>query len=212
MLKNFDDVKGVLSWVAQAAIILGSAYAATNPKLYWLAGGLTALNGQMPAVVGPSVTPKVLGIALALGLMLGPGVTEAQAVCDTANLPTSSVCGPTNTASWTAPTTNTDNTPLNDFATWRIVFGPASPICTSTGLPVTGATVRNLGALGVPPAPLVNTTVTTSLGALNMPNGLTFIGIQAVDVVGNASVCSPPVQFTFNGNIPNTGTNFKAGP
>lgn len=155
----------------------------------------------------------VMGIAalVALAIVLtwfAPA--SAQAVCDSVTLPTTSVCGPNNGVFLTFPTTNTDGSPLNDYATARVIFGPNALLCTPQGLPTTGSTVRSLGALGVPPTPLPATTVRVGMDTLNFPNGQLFIAAQVLDNVGNISACTGSVQFTYNGTIPN-GPAIKVG-
>lgn len=149
---------------------------------------------------------------LAAVILLGAAIADAQAVCNTQTNPTDSRCGPTNNLSFTMPTTNTDGSPLTDFATARAIFGTVTPLCTAQGQPVTGATVRSLGALGVPPSPAPNTTVSASLGSLNISDGVQNLTVQILDATGNASACSPQIQFTFDAKSPAGATNVRVGP
>ena len=137
---------------------------------------------------------------------------QAQAVCDTGVAPTTSVCGPSNKLSWVVSTTNTDATPLNNLSNFNVLFGPNATLCSAQGVPTVGTTVRNVGNLGVPPAPLVNTNVNVVLSTLNIPNGLTFISSQETNLVGTVSQCAGPLQFTFAGSIPAPPTGIKVGP
>lgn len=134
----------------------------------------------------------------------------AQAVCDTIVAPTSSVCGPNNSLSWSVPVTNTDGTPLNNLSSFRVVFGPNATLCSAQGVPTVGSTVRDLGPLTIPPTPLPNTIASTKLSALSMPNGLLFATPEIVNAVSTTSGCPVPVQFTFQGSTPPTPTNLKA--
>lgn len=153
----------------------------------------------------------VILFGLLFAALLAPSA-GAQAVCNSATNPADSVCGPNNSLSWTLPTTNTSGTPFNDYASTRVVFGPAATLCSAQGVPVVGTTVRNMGAMGVPPSPLPNFTASTLLGALSMPNGMTFATLQVVNVVGTVSACPSPVQFTFQGSTPAAPAGVKVGP
>jgi len=157
---------------------------------------------------------KKIILAIAFGVTLWSGFTiaDAQAVCDTNAAPTTSVCNGNNNLSWIMPTTNTNGTPFNDFASVRAIFGPNPTLCTAAGVPTTGTTVRNLGALGQPPSPVPNTTVTTKLSTVNPSGGLNHLAVQVLDLTGNISPCSPGIQFTFDDGIPSSATGVKAGP
>lgn len=150
----------------------------------------------------------IVGLVLAMEI-LGFGSAPAQAVCDSAAAPTSSVCGPNNTLSWTIPVTNTDGTPLNNLSSFRVVFGPNAALCSPQGVPTVGSTVRDLGPLTIPPTPLPNMIASTKLGALAMPNGLLFATPEIVNAVATTSGCPVPVQFTFQGSTPPTPTGLK---
>jgi len=118
--------------------------------------------------------------------------TIAQAVCPT------TPCGPNNKLVWTAPTTNTDSTPLTDFGGFEVIFGTISGNCINN----TG-TVRDVGAQGVPAAPLANTIVKINLSILSLGNtGQKFAAVKAYDTTGNRSACSIEVSFPFDGISP----------
>src|SRR5437867_3300406 len=90
-------------------------------------------------------------------------------------------------ASWTAPTTNTDGSPLTDLASYRVYFG-------STTTPCPGTAFFQVASPASSPAP--NTTVSFRLTAL--PSGIpSYVSVSAVDQSGNESACS-----TIAGAIP----------
>jgi len=155
---------------------------------------------------------RTAAIAASMLAMAVSTPLSAQAVCDSTTAPTSSVCNGNNSLSWVMPTTNTDGSPFNDFSSVRAVFGTMSPLCSAQGVPVTGAVVRNLGALGQPPSPVPNTTVTAKLSTLNLPGGATNLTVQVVDLTGNVSSCPTPVAFTFDNGIPGAPAAIKVGP
>src|SRR6516225_7495010 len=84
--------------------------------------------------------------------------------------------------SWTAPTTNTDGTPLNDLASYNVYYA-ASP----TNPCPTGGTKQNVPSqTTTPPA---NTTVSTTLQ--NLTVGTVYdVAVTAVDTSNNESACS----------------------
>ena len=84
-------------------------------------------------------------------------------------------------ASWTAPTTNTDGTPLTDLATYRVYYGTsASPCLGGTFSQLTSST----------PTPPANQTVTYRL--TNLTAGTLYsVALTAVDSAGRESACSP---------------------
>src|SRR6266436_5851671 len=83
-------------------------------------------------------------------------------------------------ASWTAPTTNTDGTALNDLAIYRVYYGTSTSPCPGpTFFPVASSTS----------APPSNQTVNFRLTGLT--TGSTYrVAVTAVDTVGNESACS----------------------
>src|SRR5467141_4062199 len=83
-------------------------------------------------------------------------------------------------ASWTAPTTNTDGSPLTDLASYRLYYGPATAPCPGpTFFPVTSPTSS--------PAP--GTTVSYRLSGLTT-GAQYYVSVTAVDTAGNESGCS----------------------
>jgi hypothetical protein len=87
-------------------------------------------------------------------------------------------------ASWTAPTTNVDGTPLTDLASYRVYYGTSPTPCPGTSfVQVPSAT----------PSPAPNTTVNHRLTGL--ASGTTyFVSVTAVDTSGNESACLSPAQ------------------
>src|SRR5213593_4369745 len=83
-------------------------------------------------------------------------------------------------ASWVAPTTNTDGSPLTDLASYRVYYGPATGSCPGSNFfPVASPT----------PSPGPNTTVSFRLTGL-VTGTLYYVSVGAVDLSGNASACS----------------------
>src|SRR3982074_3512579 len=84
-------------------------------------------------------------------------------------------------ASWTAPTTNTDGSPLNDLALYRVYYGTSASPCR-------GATFSQLAtSTSSPPA---NQNVAFRLTGL-VPGTVYNVSVTAVDIAGNESACSP---------------------
>ncbi len=83
-------------------------------------------------------------------------------------------------ASWVAPTTNTDGSPLTDLASYRVYYGPATGPCGGpNSFPVASPTT----------GPEPNTTVSFRLAGL-VTGTLYYVAVSAVDLSGNASACS----------------------
>jgi hypothetical protein len=83
-------------------------------------------------------------------------------------------------ASWNAPTTNVDGTPLTDLGSYRLYLGTTSPACPSPSF----QTVASPTA-----APTAGDTVSTRLTGLTV--GATyFVRITAVDTAGLESACT----------------------
>src|SRR5712691_944568 len=83
-------------------------------------------------------------------------------------------------ASWVAPTTNTDGSPLTNLASYRVYYGPTTGPCPGlSSFPVASPTTS--------PGP--NTTVSFRLTGLvtGTPH---YVSVSAVDLSGNASACS----------------------
>lgn len=87
-------------------------------------------------------------------------------------------------ATWTAPTTNTDGSPLTDLGSYRVYYGTgASPCPGPTFLSVTSPT----------PGPGTNSIVSSRLSGLASGTQYT-VSITAVDTSGNESACSSPAS------------------
>jgi hypothetical protein len=85
-------------------------------------------------------------------------------------------------ASWTAPTTNTDSSPLRDLALYRLYYGSSNPPCPgSSFLEVASST----------PSPLSNETVAVRLTGLTRGT-LYYFSVTAVDTSNQESGCSTP--------------------
>src|SRR5437762_3309861 len=83
-------------------------------------------------------------------------------------------------ASWTAPTTNSDGSPLTDLASYRVYYSPAgSPCSGSSFFQVASPT----------PSPSPNTTVSFRLTGLSAGT-LYNVAVSAVDTSSNESACS----------------------
>src|SRR2546422_705878 len=107
----------------------------------------------------------LLGLGLALGGILLATNPGSAGILD---------------ASWTAPTTNTDGSPLTDLASYRVYYGSSPSPCTGTGFfSVTSPTSS--------PAP--NQTVSLRLTGL-ATGALYYVTVSAVDTSGNQSACS----------------------
>jgi hypothetical protein len=83
-------------------------------------------------------------------------------------------------ASWIAPTTNTDGSPLTDLASYRLYYGPSSAPCpASSFVPVAAST----------PSPTLSQTESFRLTGL-ATGALYYVSVSAVDTNGNQSTCS----------------------
>src|SRR2546428_7185982 len=83
-------------------------------------------------------------------------------------------------ASWFAPTTNTDGSPLTDLASYSVYYGTSdSPCPASSFFSVASATA----------SPSSNETVSLRLAGL-APGTLYFVSVSAVDASGHQSACS----------------------
>src|SRR5213593_3037051 len=111
----------------------------------------------------------LLGLGLALGGILLATNPASAGILD---------------ASWTAPTTNTDGSPLTDLASYRIYYGTSTPPCPeSSSFQVASST----------PSPAPNQTVTFTLTGLS-ENTLYYVSVTALDMGGNESACSIPAN------------------
>jgi len=107
----------------------------------------------------------LLGFGLALGAVLVAPRPGSAGVLD---------------ASWTAPTTNTDGSPLIDLASYRVYYGASAPPCPG------GTFVQVPSSTSTPSA---NQTVTSRLTGLTTGT-LYNVSLTAVDSAGLESACS----------------------
>jgi hypothetical protein len=84
-------------------------------------------------------------------------------------------------ASWVAPTTNTDGSPLTDLASYRLYYGAASTPCPESAFFQVVSPTRR---------PQINETVTYRLTGL-LAGVRYFAAVTAVDSSGIESACSP---------------------
>jgi List-Bact-rpt repeat protein len=94
-------------------------------------------------------------------------------------------------ASWNAPTTNTDGSPLNDLASYRVYFGTSATPCPSG----TFVTVPSPS-----PTPSAGQTVSTRLTGLTN-NTVYNVSVAAVDTSGTPSACSGVASATATPDI-----------
>ena len=83
-------------------------------------------------------------------------------------------------ASWTAPTTNTDGSPLTDLGSYRVYYGSSNPSCPGSSFSEVASATASPGA---------NETVTLKLTGLSSGT-LYYVAVTAVDTSGNESACS----------------------
>src|SRR5205807_603871 len=111
----------------------------------------------------------LLGFGLALGAVLVAPRPGSAGVLD---------------ASWTAPTTNTDGSPLMDLASYLIYYG------TSTS-PCPGSSSVQVASPTSSPGP----NQTTSFRLTGLTTGTLYnVAVTAVDSIGNQSACSGVVS------------------
>src|SRR5215475_14692788 len=115
----------------------------------------------------------------ARGWLLGLGL----ALCGIALLATTAPAGILD-ASWTAPTTNVDGSPLTDLAFYRIYYGP-------TNVPCPGPSFVQVASSTSSPPP--NQTVAVRLTGL-ATGALYYVAVTAVDSTGSESACFTPAQ------------------
>jgi hypothetical protein len=84
-------------------------------------------------------------------------------------------------ASWTAPTTNTDGSPLTDLAAYRVYYSPTNPPCPD-------GPFRTVDAVTARPAP--DQRVSVRLTGLTMGQ-LYYVAVAAVNSRGRQSSCTP---------------------
>jgi hypothetical protein len=104
-----------------------------------------------------------------VGVVLAPAAGAEAAVLD---------------ASWTAPVTNADGTPLKDLAGYRVYLGTSTPACPSSSFhSVTSPTST----------PIANQTVRTTITGL-APGTTYSMRVTAVDSSGQQSGCTAAVS------------------
>jgi len=114
---------------------------------------------------------------------------------------------------WTAPTTNTDGTPLMDLAGYNIYVGNAPGQFTTV--------FKQLSAPA--PAPPANFTVTWDCTAEPITDGQHFLQLRARDLVGNLSDLATPaagetwvkadgVPFVFDAKSPAGASGLRPKP
>ena len=108
-------------------------------------------------------------------------------------------------ATWTAPTTNTDGSALQDLASYRVYYGTSpSPCAGSAFVSVASPTSR----------PGSNQTVSYRLTSL-VTGTIYYVAVSAVDTSGNQSACSPSASAAARNEfgVSPTGTvNFGSVP
>ena len=87
-------------------------------------------------------------------------------------------------ASWTAPTTNTDGSPLTDLASYRVYYGTSGAPCPGGTFLQTASTTPNPG-----PGQIVSVRFTGL-----SPTLLYNVAVTAVDTSGTQSACSTPAS------------------
>ena len=83
-------------------------------------------------------------------------------------------------ATWTAPTTNTDGSPLTDLKSYRVYYSASSAPCL-------GSSLAQIASPTSSPGP--NQTVSLRLTGLTI-GSLYNVAVTAVDAIGNESACS----------------------
>ncbi len=142
---------------------------------------------------------RKLALVLTGALLLLAVHAEAQAVCE--GVTGNGRCSGSNAINFLVPTTNTDGTVFNDYATTEVIYALSSPVCAN-GQPVVAATIKNVGAVGIPISPVVNTTAVVPMAVIGLPNGKVFTTVRVADTAGNRSGCgTPEITFTFD-NLP----------
>jgi Big-like domain-containing protein len=137
------------------------------------------------------LAPWLLGVALATS---GFSMEAAPAGAGTLD------------ATWTAPTTNADSSPLTDLAWYRFYYG------TSTS-PCPGASYVAIPSSA--PIPAAGETVAVTITGLKA-GMLYYASVTAVDITGNESACVAPAQTAtarIDFSVSPTGTtNFGSVP
>jgi hypothetical protein len=111
-----------------------------------------------------------------------PATSSATAATSSAaSAAASSVGDGTLDASWVAPTTNADGSPLTDLAFYRLYYDTASTPCPASAF---------FQVASPTPSPEINDTVAFTLTGLSA-GAQYFVAITAVDLAGLESTCSP---------------------
>ena len=105
-------------------------------------------------------------------------------------------------ASWTAPTTNTDGSPLTDLGAYRVYYSPTSPPCP-------GASLFQVASATAAPAP--NQTVRFTLSGLASSSPYN-VAVTAVDLTGVESACSVVAQAVARRALPSAARRLKPSP
>jgi len=117
---------------------------------------------------------------------------------------------------WTAPTTNTDNTPLTDLKSYNLYISATKGQFTTV---FSNITVAN-------PTPGPNTTVVYDCRAVGLSDGQKWYTVRAVDLAGNLSANGQPdasavadgatqadgVPFVFDAVAPGGAGGLKVSP
>jgi hypothetical protein len=82
---------------------------------------------------------------------------------------------------WIVPTTNTDNSPLTDLASWQVFISPTAGTFTTVTATITVAS----------PTPIAGTHVTYNC-APGLSDGQKWATVRAVDLAGNFSANATP--------------------
>ena len=118
---------------------------------------------------GPRAGFNYAGLSLILGGLLLIAVPGEAGILD---------------ASWTAPTTNTDGSPLTDLAAYRVYYGTSGAPCPGGTFLQTASTTPNPG-----PSQIVSVRFTGL-----SPTLLYNVAVTAVDTSGTQSACSTPAS------------------
>src|SRR3990167_6504643 len=117
---------------------------------------------------------------------------------------------------WTAPTTNTDNTPRTDLKSYNLYISPTKGQFATIFANITVAT----------PTPAPNTTVVYDCRAIGLSDGQKWFTVRAVDLAGNTGANGTPdattvadgatqadgIPFVFDGLVPGSAPGLKISP
>jgi Big-like domain-containing protein/HYDIN/CFA65/VesB family protein len=104
-------------------------------------------------------------------------------------------------ATWIAPTTNIDGSPLTDLSSYRVYYGPAPSPCPGPSL---------LSVASPTSSPTSNESVSLQLTGL-ATGSLYYVAVTALDTSGNESTCSPTASAVARAEFdvsPNGMVNF----